>query len=164
MAGLKLDRPVHIQAFISPTVPETYVQTRLNLLAMLRELEARGSGKVHLQINDTERFSEEAERAEHAFGISPRRVETVEHGARGADTIFLGVAMTCGRQKVVMPFIDRGIPVEYELVRSIGDRCPAEAQAGGRAHHRRPAFRQIQLAEHVGRAELADHRRVAEAV
>ena len=119
LADLKLDRPVEIQAFISPTVPEAYVQTRLNLLAMLRELEARGKGKVRLQINDTVRFSEEAKRAEHAFGISPRRVETLEHGARGADTIFLGVVMTCGRQKVVMPFIDRGIPVEYELVRSL---------------------------------------------
>ena len=35
------------------------------------------------------------------------------------DNIFLGVAMTCGLQKVIVPFIDRGIPAEYEVVRSL---------------------------------------------
>ena len=119
LADLKLERPVQIEAFISPTVPEAYVQTRLNLLAMLDELKARGGGKVRVQINDTERFSEEAARAERRFGITPRRVETQERGAREAESIFMGVALTSGLQKVILPFIDRGIPVEYELVRSL---------------------------------------------
>ena len=35
------------------------------------------------------------------------------------DHIFLNVAVSCGVQKVPPVFIDRGIPVEYELVRSI---------------------------------------------
>jgi ABC-2 type transport system permease protein len=119
LANLKLERPVQIEAFISPTVPEVYVQTRLNLRTMLRELEARGGGKVRVRINDTERFSEEAALAERRFGITPRTVTTVSHGALSREQLFMGVAMTCGLQKVILPFIDRGIPVEYELVRSI---------------------------------------------
>jgi len=33
--------------------------------------------------------------------------------------VYLGVAITSGLQKVVVPFIDFGIPVEYEVSRSI---------------------------------------------
>ena len=33
-------------AYVSPKVPEAYVQTRLNLLSTLRELQALGGGKI----------------------------------------------------------------------------------------------------------------------
>jgi len=119
LAKLDAKRPVHIEAFISPSVPESYLQTRLNLETMLRELEARGGDKVRLQIYPTERFGNEAQRAEKRFGITPRRVVTTSRGAMAEDYIFMGVAMNCGLERVIIPFIDRGIPVEYELVRSI---------------------------------------------
>jgi ABC-2 type transport system permease protein len=119
LAKLDPKRPVHIEAFISPSVPESYLQTRLNLETMLRELQARGGDKVVLRVNPTERFGEEAQRAEKRFGITPRRVVTTTRGAMAEDYIFLGVAMNCGLERVIIPFVDRGIPVEYELVRSI---------------------------------------------
>ena len=110
---------MQIEAFISPSVPESYVQTRLDLLSMLQELEARGGDKVRVRINNTERFSEDAARAEKRYEITPRRVITLNRGTLTEDHLFLGVAFTCGLEKVILPFIDRGIPVEYELVRSI---------------------------------------------
>jgi len=116
---LKVDRPVQIEAFISPAVPESYVQTRLNLLTILNELRALGGGKVQVEIHDTERYSSEAALADKRYGIEPRQVTTVSHGALSMDHIFLNVAMSCGVQKVPPVFIDRGIPIEYELVRSI---------------------------------------------
>jgi ABC-2 type transport system permease protein len=140
LAGLKPDRPIEIQAFISPTVPEEYVQTRLNVLTVLRELEARGGKKVHLRVYDTDRFSEEGKRAEHAFGIYARPVRTMERGARGSDTIYLGVAMTSGRQKVVVPFIDKGIPVEYELVRSLATVAQQKRKRVGVLNTEAPLF------------------------
>ena len=112
-------RPVQIEAFVSPDVPESYVQARLDLLQMLRELRARGGGKVSVLINETERFSEEAARAERRYNIRPRRVVSLRRGAMAEDYIFMGVAFTSGLEKVTLPFVDRGIPVEYELVRSI---------------------------------------------
>ena len=116
---LKTDRPVQIEAFISPTVPESYVQTQMNLRTMLREIEALGGAKVHVQIHNTERFSPEAALAEKRYGIEPKQVTTLNRGALALDNIFLNVAMSCGTQKVPPVFIDRGIPVEYELVRSL---------------------------------------------
>ena len=117
--NLDIQRPVQIEAFISPTVPEEYVRTRLDLLTMLQELKARGRGKVNVVVNSTERFSDEAERAEKRYGITPRTVLTTTRGTQTQEDIFLGVAFTSGLEKVILPFMDPGIPVEYELVRSI---------------------------------------------
>ena len=49
----------------------------------------------------------------------PRDVYDTRNGAWHHDKIFLGVAFTCGLEKVVVPFIDRGLTPEYELVRSL---------------------------------------------
>ncbi|MBU4272096.1 MAG: Gldg family protein [Planctomycetes bacterium] len=119
LRDLKVDRPVRIEAFISPVVPESSVQTRLNLLAALRELQALGGDKLQVEIHNTERFSKEAALAEDRYGIEPHQVTTLSHGAMAVDYIFLNVAVKCGSGEPLIAFIDRGIPVEYELVRSI---------------------------------------------
>jgi len=119
LANLKTDRPVQIEAFVSPVVPEAYIQTRLNLLNALREIQALGGAKVQVKIHETERYSDEAALANERFGIEPRQVATLSHGALSMDNIFLNVAVRCGVQKTPPVFIDRGIPIEYELVRSI---------------------------------------------
>jgi ABC-type uncharacterized transport system involved in gliding motility auxiliary subunit/ABC-type transport system involved in multi-copper enzyme maturation permease subunit len=111
-------QPVQIEAFISPSVPEGYVQTRLNIISALREMEARGGGHVQLRINNTDLISDDATRAE-SFGITPKEVGVQTRGTFSEDKIFLGVSFTCGLQKVVVPFIDRGIPAEYEMIRSL---------------------------------------------
>jgi ABC-2 type transport system permease protein len=120
LANLKLQRPVQIDAFISSDVPEAYVQTRLNLLTILREFQALGKGMVRVTVHNTEPLSDEAGLAEKRFGIEPKRVPTRQHGVLSFDNIFLAVAVTGGLEKVILPFIDRGTPVEYELIRSLG--------------------------------------------
>jgi ABC-2 type transport system permease protein len=115
-----LKRPVQIEAFISPQVPEGYVRTRLDLLSMLRELERRSGGMLQIRVNNTEPFSESAQRAEEQYGIKSQQVASRTRGAMNIEEIYLGVAFTSGLEKVVVPFFDRGVPVEYELIRSIG--------------------------------------------
>jgi ABC-2 type transport system permease protein len=115
----KIKQPVKIEAFISPEVPDSYVQARLNLLSVLREIAARGGDLVQVSINPTERFSEMALLAKDRFDITPRRKFTISRGAYTESDIFMGVAFESGLQKVILPFIDRGIPAEYELVRSL---------------------------------------------
>ncbi len=116
---LKATRPVQIEAFISPDVPESYVQTRKNLLAALRELRSVGGDKLQVEIHDTDNFSREAALAEDRFGIEPHQVSTRINGVEKTDSIFLNVAVKCGTSEPLLTFFDRGVSTEYELVRSI---------------------------------------------
>jgi ABC-2 type transport system permease protein len=116
---LEFKNPVVIDAYISPIVPEAYVQQRLNLLSTLREVQALSGDKVRVHIHNTEPFSESANSAEQQFNIRPQRIESNARGAIAQEDIFLGAAFTSGLDKVVVPFFTKGIPVEYEIVRSI---------------------------------------------
>jgi ABC-2 type transport system permease protein len=113
------DRPVLIQAYYSPEVPRDLVETKTDLLGLLREFEARSGGKIRLNLVPTELYSEAAREAEKRFAIEPKRVPSDDQARRSISEIFLGVAFTSGLEEVVVPFFDRGLPVEYELTRSI---------------------------------------------
>ena len=161
---LKVDRPVQIEAFVSPAVPESYVQTRLNLLNILNELRALGGGKLQVEVHDTERYSNEAALADKRYGIEPRQVTTINHGALSLDHIFLNVAMSCGVQKVPPVFIDRGIPVEYELVRSICTVSQQKRKKVGVLNTDAQLYGSFNMQTMSREPQLADHRRVGEAV
>ncbi|MCR4412594.1 MAG: Gldg family protein [Thermoguttaceae bacterium] len=119
LKGLEPERTIHVEAFISPSVPEAYVQTRLNLISMLEEIRAVSGNKIEVRIYDTEPFTEQATRAREQYNITPRDVRGESRGAIEDRRIFMGVAFRCGLQKVVVPFVDLGTPVEYELARSV---------------------------------------------
>lgn len=113
------NRPVFIEAYLSPEVPGEYVEAKANLINLLRSYDQLGGDRVRVNIVETELFSPEARQAESRFGITPRRVFTRENARQGFQEIVLGVAFTSGPEQVVIPFFDRGLPVEYELTRSI---------------------------------------------
>ena len=117
--SIDADRPVFIQAFVSKDVPRGYVQARENLLGFLREFDAVGGDKVHLIINQTEPYSEEARDARERFGIQPVDVPELAGSQANVSKVFMGVAFTCGGAEDVIPFFDRGLPTEYEIARSI---------------------------------------------
>jgi len=113
------DRTVFIEAFISKNVPQIFVQTRANLLGFLKEIDAVADNKVQVLIHDTEQFSVDARDAREKFGILARDVANTTGAQTSIDPVFLGVAVKCGAEEQVTPFFDRGLPVEYELTRSI---------------------------------------------
>ena len=119
IAAMKPARPVRIDAFVSPAVPESYAPSRQDLLAALRAVEAAGAPQVRVRVYETEWLSDEALRAEQRYGILPRQVTTVTRQGTRTDNLFLGLAVTCGVESAIVPFLDRQTPADYELVRAI---------------------------------------------
>ena len=119
LRNLERGNPVFIYAYFSPDVPRSYVDVRNNLIAMLREFDAAGADAVHSRIIETVKYSPQAREAQERYNIRPYRVPVTEESARAVNEIYLGLAFTCGSEEFVIPFFDRGLPVEYELMRSV---------------------------------------------
>ena len=120
LSTLANKNPVRIEAFLSARVPDEYVKTKYNLVAMLKELQSYAGNKVDVILHDNlEEFSKEATLAEERFGIHRVGVTVEDRGETRTQEFILGAAFTCGVEKVVVPFFSNGMPVEYELVRAI---------------------------------------------
>lgn len=120
---LDSDRKIVIDAFISKDVPEAYAKTRYELVNLLKEFRSEASSKGReFEVNlydDIELFSDEAALAEERFGIEPVTRTVREKGTLQQKQLILGAAFKSGLQNVTVPVFEYGIPVEYELVRSI---------------------------------------------
>jgi len=125
------EQPVHVQAYISPEVPDMFVRRRQSLLRVLRQFDALGGSRVLVAVHDTEPYSKEAREAEENFSIRPRRVAEVTAGRQGSQEIFLGLAVTCGPRQEVIAFLDPGLSAEYELIRSVRSVANADRRRIG---------------------------------
>ncbi|MFV8756752.1 Gldg family protein [Nannocystaceae bacterium ST9] len=119
ISSIDESRPVVVTAYISKEVPRPYVAVRATLLNILREMEASGSAGLTVRIYEPEPFSPEATEAVEKFGIMPRPLVNAEAGKVDTMIVFLGVAFTSGPREEVVPFLDRGLSVEYELARAL---------------------------------------------
>ena len=85
---LEAERPVKVEAWISPVVPDNYVQQQLNLLSVLREMKAIAGAKVQLRIHDNIKpFSPEANRAAERFGGRQSRARILADQERALSSV-----------------------------------------------------------------------------
>ncbi len=115
---IEKNRPVTIQAFISPEVPRELVVYQKRLRGLLRQYDRLGGSRIEVRFIDVEPFSEQAEEAKH-FGINPTPVQTDRAGRHAQEEVFLGAVVSSPFDEVVIPFFEVGTPIEYELTRSI---------------------------------------------
>ncbi len=133
LQNLPTDRPpVVVDAYIGDTIPPDYVRTRNELISRLKEFEAKSGSRIQVNINEgVAPFSARAKQAEQQFGIKPALVVTQHRGAKRQEQVILGAAFRNGPQRVVVPFFDYGISVEYELIRSINTVSKGERKTIG---------------------------------
>ncbi|OYP34553.1 Gldg family protein [Rhodopirellula sp. MGV] len=135
ISTLETDRPIKIDAFISKDIPEMYARTRYELINLLKEFrsEAAASGRtIEVNLHDgIDLFSEDAALASERFGIEPVTRMVREQGSFQQKRLIMGAAFRAGLEKVVVPIFEYGIPVEYELVRSINTVARGERKRLG---------------------------------
>ena len=129
--NLESDRPIKIDAFISNDVPEIYARTRYELVNLLKEFGSKGR-QIEVNLHDNiELFSDEAALAADRFGIEPVTRMVREKGSFQQKQLIMGAAFRAGLEKVTVPAFEYGIPVEYELVRSINTVARGERKRIG---------------------------------
>jgi ABC-2 type transport system permease protein len=111
--------PVVVTAYVSKEVPRAYVPLRSRLLNILREMEASGGPGLTVRLYEPKPYSLEAQEAIEKYGIIPRPLINADGGDVETMQVFLGVAFTSGPREEVVPFFDRGLSVEYEIVRAL---------------------------------------------
>ncbi len=107
------------------------VQTRENVLGLLKEIDSLAGTKVEVIIEETEPFTQAARDAREKFGIVPRQAPNLANARTSFSQVFLGLAFTAGAAEQVIPFMDRGLPAEYEITRSIRVVAGAERKKVG---------------------------------
>ena len=118
LRGLDSERPIEIQVFLSPQAPREYVETRKRLVGLLRQFDGMGGKNLEVRYVEVAPFSEQADEADH-FGIRPIRLMTEVDGRRTEVEVYLGAVVISSYDKVVVPFFGKGLPIEYELTRSV---------------------------------------------
>ena len=112
--------PINITAYIGSDIPAEFVRTKYDLVNLLREFDALGGSRINVDLQQgIEPFSKQAVLAAKRYGIRPQIFSTQSRGAKREAEVILGLAVASGVERVVIPFIPYGTPVEYELTRSI---------------------------------------------
>lgn len=122
----EIDSPVEIDAFISPAeaMPEQYVQTRINLLTALREID-RESKNVTVDIHEISAEDNASTTAEKYGVINQNGVTPplfVQEDGRfmpWQKDLYLGVVFKGNGGQQTIPFVYKGLPVEYEIMRTL---------------------------------------------
>ena len=112
-------RPVSITAYLSQDVPKEYLEIQKKLKGLLRQFDKIGGSSVDVRIVSVDSLSKEAEEASQ-WGIQPRPAQSEQDGRVSMEEVFLGVVASSGFDQVVIPYFEKGTPIEFELTRAIG--------------------------------------------
>lgn len=125
LGQLKLPASVTIDAYLSPDLPARLQSHRETIVSLLKQLETRYAGTISVRIHaDDPPTDEEIEEARKK-DVKQLRFPKDENDDLKSEKAFFGIAMTSGAKKSGIPFVDRTLSAEYQLLHALealGDR------------------------------------------
>jgi ABC-2 type transport system permease protein len=109
---------VTMQAFVSSDVPRKYVNTKNQLISLLRQYNQQGGNNIDVRIVEVHPNSEQAAEA-RAAGIEPRFDRSDVAGRTIEQDVYMGVQISTPLDEVLLPIIDAESAIEYQLSRSV---------------------------------------------
>ncbi len=112
-----LEQPVTVTAYFSENMPPNIAKARRDFKEMLVEYANLSKGYVNYQFINPDEESEQQEAMQ--AGVRPVMINVREKDQAKQQQAFLGAVVSLGEQKEVIPFLQPGSPMEYELSTSI---------------------------------------------
>ena len=112
------EQRVTVQAFVSRDVPRKFVNTKKQLVGLLRQFDEFGGQNVDVRYVDVTPNSQAAIDARFV-GVEPESDRSEIGGRMVEQDVFLGVNIFSPNSDVTLPFLGEGASLEYELSRSI---------------------------------------------
>jgi gliding-associated putative ABC transporter substrate-binding component GldG len=113
-----LEEPVTVKAYFSKNLPPHIAKTRRDFQDLLFEYAARSKGMVQYDfVNPNEEEALEQEAVNH--GIQPVLINVREKDQIKQQKAYLGAVISLGEKQEVLPFIQPGSAMEYDLSTAI---------------------------------------------
>lgn len=115
-----LEREIHIHAFVQKTPPDSWQIKAQEVLDILDSVAAISPPNLHINVHrPADSLDEAARNARTHFGIEARRVAAHNTVAGQESDLILGLALQSGKRKQIIPFVERGMSVEFHLLRAL---------------------------------------------
>lgn len=139
----ELEEPVTISAYFTKDLPTQYNKTLSDFEDLLKEYSTRSGGIVNYEfINPNE--NEELEQQAVQNGIQPLLINAREKDQVVQKKAFMGAVISQAEQIDIIPFVQPGGPMEYNLTTSIKKVSVAAKPTIGLVQgHGEPSFQQI---------------------
>ncbi len=113
-----LQKPVTIKAYFSKDLPPRILKARQDFKDLLVEYANRSNGMVMYKFIDPAQ-SQDVEQEVGKDGIRPVMINVREKDQMKQQKAYMGAVVLLGKKKEVIPFIQPGAPMEYQLSSAI---------------------------------------------
>jgi len=114
-----LNQPVTITAYFSEDLPQRIASTKSNFKDLLVEYSQRSDGMVNYEIINPSESEQNEKQIVKQTGIQPAMVNVRQKDQMKQQKVYMGAVIKKGSEKEVIPFIQPGSSMEYNISSNI---------------------------------------------